>query len=253
MILKAGRWPEALTDVANGASYIQGAPTGTVWSYLQQLAESEQGRLFVAGDGKITFRRRTWDVTATVATTSQATLTDDLTGDIFYSGIETIPASQDTIINRVVAVREGGVPQHRQVPRAQRRATFLRSFSGLLLNGDDRVAGFAQYQLDRHSVRKTRFSQVTIYPQHARQTAATVWPFVLGVQPGWRVTVRRTQNDVGSVFSQACTVEGVEHSFTAEGVWETRLYLVPAQESATAAPWALLGTTLFNGTTDIHF
>jgi CubicO group peptidase (beta-lactamase class C family) len=166
--------------------------------------------------------------------------------------VVTIPASRETIINEVVAVRDGGVLQRRAVPRSQRRTTHTASYAGLLLSNDQGVGNFATYLLDRYAVRQTRFAEVTIYPQHTRQTAATVWPFVFGVQPGWRVQVNRTPNDVGAELTQECFVEGVEHQFDAGGVWSTRLYLVPAIESADDAPWFTIGVSP-TGIDPFHF
>jgi hypothetical protein len=249
MVLKAAGWPDALTAVDAGSCYVHGPPSGSVESYLDELTVTEQGRRYVDGSGRIVFHDHMWDIQATEATVVQATLSDDLadTGSVWYSDIVTVPASQDTIINDVYAARDGGVPQRRYVPRRNRRATFSQAFSKLGLHSDHTVGEYAAFILRRRKDRVTRFTEVTIYPQHERQTDATVWPFVLGVQPGWRVEVHRTANDVGAAFEQECTVEGIEHSFNAGGVWTVRLYLVPAQTSADDAPWAVAGESLFAG------
>jgi hypothetical protein len=253
MVLAAAHWPTSFSDVDNGHSYITGPPTGSTLSYLQQLAEAEQTRIFVAGDGKVTFRGRMWDVTATEATVAQATLVGH-EGDPAerFAAVHRSPASAETIINDVMVVRDGGIAQRRTIPITQRQGgTFTRGYAGLPLNSDAAAGYFAAYIVDRYSTPQDRIDQLVI---DAAFDSAYWLPIVSTLDLGHRVLAELHPQQVGAVLEQDATIEAVEEQFTLDGSLHTvALHLVPAQESAIDAPWALVGTTLFDGETPIHF
>jgi hypothetical protein len=251
MVLRSARWPTSYTDVAAGSTYVRGAPIGTLLQYLSTLAEAEQTRFFVAGDGKLTFPGRIWQLQSEPATVVQATFADDDVA-LHFDGVAIEPASLDTIVNNVIAVRPGGLPQRRYVPTRLRRATRTRTYSGTPITNDDAVRDLAAYVLRRHKDRQVRIAALSIFP---RADPDALFPVVFGLDLGHRVAVERTPHGVGDPLAQDCIVEGVEEIFSARALdqpWLVRLYLVPAVESAAEAPWFAIGVSAI-GEDPFHF
>ena len=125
--------------------------TGDLSTLLQQIEDSELGRVWVDHDGMVRFAARGWAWTSREAVEVQAWFSDDLTVD--PSCVPMIPGSLTfsddprTISNVADVTREGGRPQHAEdadsVTTYGRRNP--RSLAGLLFGSDIEAANLARW------------------------------------------------------------------------------------------------------------
>lgn len=219
-ILDAVGWfPQAIDP---GLSTVTGdTPTGSLLSYLQQVARSDDGFFFMAGDGTATFLQRTARQTETRISTSQATFDDDGT-DLGYSMLE----FQNDLENLYNDVRRTGSSGDEQSVQDDDSidSYFRRTHSETLLVTEDAVAqDLAALFLDRYKEPLQRVPQITV---PVGRDPATLFPAVLGRELLDRVTVRRTPQGVGSVNSSENLVERITHRFDTK-TWETTFALSP--------------------------
>jgi len=96
----------------------------------------------------------------------------------------------------------------------------------------------------------TRITSVTLIPEGGTDVR---YPFCFQVDIGWRVTITRTPQGVGSAISKVCTVEGIQHRVTERGPWMTTLYLAPSVDNYTTHNWAVLGDSTYGKLDGTHF
>lgn len=219
-------------DIGVGASIVQPAvfAGANALGYLQQLARTDQGRLWVSPAGKITYRSRWAPLTATASLVSQATFGDQ-SGELNYS--ELAHASDVArIINRVVAQRVGG-----QAIEAKSSTSISRYFersesvTDLLYTTDGEVVDFIGWRLDHYATAQSRIRALVLDPV----TQPDLWTQVLQRSIGDRVTVRKRMADGSQILSSAYLVEGIEIARAEDGrvrcglfvsSAETRTYLI---------------------------
>lgn len=218
-LLDAVGYPDVSCDT--GLSVVTSdVPSGPVLSKLKQLEKSEDGFFYIAGDGTATFLQRTARQTLSRIVISQATFDDDGT-DVGYASV-TFDYNADHIYNDVRRTGTSDQPQSAEDPDSI-SSYFRRTSEETLLTTSDAVTrDLAAVFLDRHKDPIVRVGALTV--------PVAELPSVLFTAAGRelldRVTVRRTPQDVGSVYSSEQLVEGIVHSFDTKQ-WTTTLQLSP--------------------------
>jgi len=243
-ILDAIGWPAGDRAISTGSTVL-----GTFTSSQSALAAcqacsvAEQGLFFVSGDGQITFRDRQWQMTNSASITAQATLGDNA-GETNYSAIE-IDGNHLENIRNVITVSYGAGQV--VVKDATSVTAYGEQSDSVAAQALPNEAGYVARQLGaaRLRLRKdpaTRIPRVELKP---RRATSTFLPTVLGLELGERVTVNRRPTGGTGSFSQACIIQGIQHTISPDN-WVTVLYLAPVQWAAySAAPYLTLGDATY--------
>lgn len=198
-------WPAADRDLDTGVQDLgadvieQGRET---LDYLQVVASSEPGDLFMSKDNKVTFRDRN-----TAATSPTIVLSDAGTA-IPYTGI-TVSYGTELLYNRAVITNLGGTPQIAE--NASSIADYGVSsleLNGLLIDSDADCLTLAEYIVRRYEDPELRFDTVTIQLAGmgtANQTS------VLGIELTDVIRVEYQPNGIGDRISKPVQVIGIRH------------------------------------------
>ena len=218
--------PAGLRDIATGDTFMgpaiyQGRTAG---EYLKEVAESEQGYLYVdhAAGGKIKFRGRYSRFTETRSQASQATFTDASTsaGLLHYErgGLRIDPNGIASIVNRVDINWPGGKEtvtaddigiSSPYGPRIRTLSTQAPTPQAARSAGSWLITRYGQPQTRIRSIRTDSGAST------AAQSPA------LDLRVGDRVTVVRTPQNTGNTITNILIVEGVEHQVSKGQDWET--------------------------------
>jgi len=224
-LLDAAGIPTADRNIDTGTAVLQGADVGgTLLSMLQAVERTEQGRLFVTGDGKLRFIGRAALIQAPY-TTSQATFGDS-GAELEYGDLQ-YRYDDQSIVNEVTVSRANGVAQTASDPTSKTR--YLRRtmvVDGLLHSSDDTSLDLANYLLAHYKDPLLRATQLKLEPDAGNET--THYPQVLGRELAQRVTVLRRPQSVGAAISQESLIESVAHRISRGVHWETTWDLSPA-------------------------
>lgn len=228
-VLDGFEWSDYALD--DGRSMLPaGQGTGNGLSYMQSVAVTEDGRLFVSGDGTVTFLDRHAPFLNTQSTTSQGTFGDGA-GELRYSDI-VLPDEDDQIRNDV-RVRFAAANSQRAsesevgVEDADSIAEFFRhSYERSVLYTDPVEAqNLAEYILNRFKEPFVRVDALKLTP--LRDPSGLI-PQAAGREIGDRVTVKRRPQGVGSAITVEALIEGVSHQFPLGAAWSTTFNLSPA-------------------------
>lgn len=229
-------WPTGSRDIATGSQSLQAdavADGQGVLTYLQIVEETENGALFIASDGVLTFKGA--DTPASGITDLVFTNLEevsDLDYDapanynanvsygqpgidgtfVDYSGIA-VEYGTETLYNRVIVTRAGSsavATADNTNSQAEFGVTALDR-QGLLYASDDQLAPVAEYLVNRYGTPQVRIRNVTV---NAHALSSVIRSRVLGLDFGDVVRVRFTPNGIGDPIDQYLTIEGVSHSIS---------------------------------------
>jgi hypothetical protein len=247
-VLDALGVPAALRDIDSGDTTVGPAIYGgaTAGSYLQQIAESEQGYWFVDhhNGGKLTFRGRYHRLTDTRSTVVQWVLGDEDDPDALHverDGLDVRPAG-DSLINIVEVswpggdnvVARDGASIEAYGPESHSIATQAPTASAAL--------GAGQWVINRHSRPQTRVRGFTLAPDGDER----LWPVVVDLRPSTRVSLRRHPQEVGDPVTNELYVERVRHAVSGGLGWRTSVATSHADAADAAWIW---GTSEWDLTT----
>lgn len=235
-------WPSGLRTLSSGDSWLDYGPAGEggALDYLQAVNATEQGRLFIAGDGTVTFQDRTYPIETTAQNTSQATFGDSGT-DLRYQRLVLDGGDIESIRNSVVVTPQTGVAGTSEdatsitaYGRRQEPLTSLHANQGDAKN-------LAAWRLRQFKDPSLNFTELEVHP---RRDPANLFPQVLGRSFGDRITVKRLPQGVGSAISQERVIDGIEHVITTDE-WTTRWYLTEPTDTYQAAGWWRVGDATY--------
>jgi hypothetical protein len=216
-ILDAVGYPSSLRALDPGLSPCQATSYGDqALPLAQAVVDTELGRLFIDGNGIVTFYDRLHVYTAARSTTVQATISD--TGsDVDMVDVDMVKDGA-LLFTAAQVTRDGGTQQTAIDPAAV-SAYGLRTFPGsvgALLRTDADALSLASWLVGKYKVPQVRVQQITI----AAATAA-MWTQILPLRMLDRVLVVR---DYGPVtISRQELVEGVEHEIS-QDAWTVTLH-----------------------------
>ena len=217
-------------DIATGDSTLAaGTATGTVIEYLNTVARSEGGVVFVGRDGDLVFRNRLFAVTET-----PVTLSDDGT-DVDYESL--VRQTSGESLRTVAFGERNGTRLERESTLGLLRFGFRALDLGtLLLLNDDDVNQRLDFELTlraqpKPTVREVRVSQL-------RQTNTDV----LGLELGDPVIVEFTPPSVAQLTEPGVALN-LRHDFTIGSGWRTTIGMQPAALQG----FFILGTSTLSG------
>jgi hypothetical protein len=237
-LVDAGMFDDS--DLADHTYLSRAGFSGNALTAMQDIVRTEQGRMFVDSAGVLQIQGRTADIhDLTVNTTSQATLSDS--GVLAYADLVIDSAELELMRNTIYLSTNGGQVV---VYDTESRALYDERSESLTVLLDDPSAArnLGLWRTMQYADPASRITSVSLKPHGA---ADTRYPIALGIELGWRVTITRTPQAIGSAISKVCTVEGISHQVTERGPWITTLYLAPAVESYTTHHWFVLADSTY--------
>ena len=210
-------WPIGDRNIDTGVSYIKAdeIPYGSnVLEYLQEVAQTDQGRLFADRTADLAYRDRHHAITASVAAAFG-------TGGIPVSAVGIAYGSEE-LATEVTVTREDGVPQtvtsdESVVVEFGHRDLIL---TGLLFDDDVRSRELAAWLLTRSEEPEPYVNSLTIALDRLSAGDRTT---VVGLEIGDVVTFDWTPTGTGTAVSQELIVESVSYSSMVNGTDFVRL------------------------------
>ena len=208
-------WPAELRDIDAGNSLMLDADvaegTGTL-TYLQLVANSEFGTLFLSKDGKITFRERN-----SVPNIPDIVFSDEVVAGV-YTGIQfadvNIVYGSENLYNRITLENADIFPEQAFAEDATSQAVYgprTLSQTGLLIQEPEQLQFLADFFLARYKEPQYRFETVTV----VLDTLSTVnQDKVLDLEIGDIVLVRFEPSDIPPAIEQYCRIIGINHDWT---------------------------------------
>jgi hypothetical protein len=207
--------------------------------YLRDVETAEDGYVFLDGQGRLVLRDRNWQWTQTVS----VAFSDTPSGaELDYVDVVIDANSADAIRTSVSA--SYGTDGYLFSEDAAARAAYgpeREPLSVPTIDSATTARGLTAYKLRTMKDPQTRIVELVHTP---RILNATAWPKILGLQVGARITVERHPQAVGSAIVKTLIVQGIEHRIDSVW-WETTLYLSPAIDSATDAPYLIMGDATY--------
>jgi hypothetical protein len=207
-------WPSELRDIDPGNSVMLDTDvaegTGTL-EYLQLVANSEFGTLFLAKDGKITYRERN-----AVPNTPDLVFTDEVVAGV-YQGIQfadvNIVYGSENLYNRITLENADLIPEQAFAEDADSQALYgprVLNQSGLLIQEPSQLQFLADFLLARYKEPQYRFQTVTV----VLDTLTTEnQDKVLDLEIGDIVLIRFEPSDIPPAIEQYCRIIGINHDW----------------------------------------
>jgi hypothetical protein len=208
-------WPDELREIDAGNSLMLDSDVAegtSALTYLQLVANSEFGTLFLSKDGKITFRERN-----SVPNTPDIVFSDEITAGV-YTGIQfadvNIVYGSENLYNRIALTNADIFPEEAFAEDATSQAIYgprTLSQTGLLIQEPDQLQFLADFFLARYKEPQYRFETVTV----VLDTVSTVnQDKVLDLEIGDIVLVRFEPSDIPPAIEQYCRIIGINHDWT---------------------------------------
>ena len=207
-------WPADQRDIDPGNSVMLDADVAEstpALEYLQLVSDSEFGTLFLAKDGKITYRERN-----SVPNIPNLVFSDELVGGS-YIGIQfadvNIVYGSENLYNRIALENADAIPDSAFAEDADSQVLFgprTLSQTGLLIQDPTQLQFLADFLLARYKAPAYRFETVTVVLDtltEANQNA------VLDLEIGDIVQVRFEPSDIPPAIEQYCRIIGVNHDW----------------------------------------
>lgn len=232
-------WPASLRALSAGDTTLGSTGLGgKALPFLKAIESSEQGKLFIGKDGKVTFLNRYWTLYNAKGTTVQVTLSDD-GADTAYSDMG-FDYDDELIFNSATGSRQGGasITVTNQTSADAYGFSADSALDNLQLSSDYWVRSMLEYRVDRYKDPKQRLPTIKI-PLHgltaAKQSA------LLELEIAYRINAERTPQQVGSAIDVDETIEGISHDIGLYEHWMTfNLSTVDTRK------YALWGTSLWD-------
>jgi hypothetical protein len=207
-------WPTEARDIDAGNSTMLDADvaegTGTL-EYLQLVANSEFGTLFLAKDGKITYRERN-----AVPNTPDLVFSDEIVAGV-YTGIQfadvNIVYGSENLYNRITLENADIIPEQAFAEDADSQALYgprVLNNSGVLIQDPAQLQFLADFLLARYKEPQYRFETVTVVLDTLTEANQDK---VLDLEIGDIVLVRFEPSDIPPAIEQYCRIIGVNHDW----------------------------------------
>ena len=203
-------------DLGHDASYTVEQGTNTL-SYLQQINQAEQGRLFIAADGELVFQPR-------IGNTLSAPIVifkDDGTG-ANYESLQ-VEFDADNVINRAyVKGLNNNEATDSDAGSIAKYFTQSQSITNSLLHVQGQIDALAAYLLEpepepRYTALSTTFSRLTSLQ---RDSVATI-------DIGDTISIEKEIPGLGSEIATELAIEGISGSITVDAGHRITFYTSP--------------------------
>lgn len=197
-------WPAARRDIDAGASTL-GADvfSGNALEYLQDVERSEQGQLFIAKNGDLTFKGR---LDATPTSGSITTFADDGTGIPFRTVL--VNYGTELLVNTASVSSDAGTAS---ATNSRSRTAFGISAESVetLVSSVAQLQNIADFIVAKFGDPEYRFSGVDL---NLDNMTAPNRAAVLGLEIGDIILIKFTPNNVGAAIEQFGQIIRVDHS-----------------------------------------
>ncbi|MDO8704085.1 MAG: LamG-like jellyroll fold domain-containing protein [Sulfuricaulis sp.] len=189
--------------------------------HLYTVNDSENGAIFVNGEGKYVFQER-W---SRLLAYSSALVTFGDGGGAELPYVDLVLSYDVSEIRNDIRITRVGGAEQTATNAASQASYFPRSHvkTGLLMTTDLEVADAANYLLARYKDPATRVRSITVIPADNE----TVWYWILKLEIGDKITVARRPPGGGSAISKDVFIEHVAHQRVGK-LWTTTYQLSPA-------------------------
>ena len=207
-------WPIDDRIIAEGSSFLSDGEISngpSAISYLQLIATSEAGEVFVSKDNKFVFKGRN-----TPPTIPDIIFTDEAS----ISGFTVIPFAElgvvfgsEELYNRIVLSNDQEVPDQAIAEDAESQATYgPRSYTvtGLLNQDPDELQFLADFLLARFKEPQYRFSSLSVVMDILSESQQDE---VLDLEIGDIVQVRFTPSNIPPAIEQYVRIIGISHDW----------------------------------------
>ena len=232
-------WPAGRRDIDNGVATLQADAIGgtaadatgvNALQYLQRVDEAEQGALFIAADGQLTFRSR-----SALQVLSETIFADNGTG-IPFTDINAAYGSEE-LRNRITIARlDGGTATAIGTASIDEYGAIDFEIRDSLLADDTQAQSLADIILARFEEPLLRINGIEVVLNAI--TSAQVEE-VLSLELGALVQVIYTPSGIGDTIDQFVQVDSIEHNIDA---FQHRVRLSFSQGEA---PALVLDSALF--------
>jgi hypothetical protein len=208
-------WPTDDRIIAEGSSFLSDAEISdgtSAISYLQLIATSEAGEVFVSKDNKFVFKGRN-----TPPTIPDIIFTDEAS----ISGFTVIPFAElgvvfgsEELYNRIVLSNDQEVPDQAIAEDAASQASYgPRSYTvtGLLNQDPDELQFLADFLLARFKEPQYRFSSLSVVMDILSESQQDE---VLDLEIGDIVQVRFTPGNIPPAIEQYVRIIGISHDWS---------------------------------------
>jgi len=207
-------WPAELRDIDTGNSVMLDVDvsegTGTL-EYLQLVANSEFGNLFLAKDGKITYRERNAVPNVPDLVFSDEIIDEEYTG-IQFADVNIVYGSEN-LYNRISLENADIFPEEAFAEDAESQILYgPRTFSqsGLLIQDPEQLQFLAEFNLARYKEPQYRFETVTVVLDTLTTENQNK---VLDLEIGDIVLVRFEPSDIPPAIEQYVRIIGINHDW----------------------------------------
>ena len=215
------------------------------WTEILLTADSEGGEVWIDPDGTFVFEDREARLRNTRSNTVQYVFTDDETDTTGYPFESvTLLSGMDILANEIALARSGGTVTVEADEDSKALYELARWGRNDLLNDDDTyVSLLAQFLLERRKDPTRKPRAIVLNPR----VYGTLWPVVLGLRIGDRVTVTRHHEPTMTAITHSCFVDGIEHSVSG-GEWLTTVRLAATSAYPSSAEFGVWDTSLWDAT-----
>jgi hypothetical protein len=207
-------WPADLRDIDPGNSTMLDTDVSegtSALTYMQLVANSEFGTLFLSKDGKISFRERN-----SVPNIPDLVFSDEVVEGA-YTGIQfadvNIVYGSENLYNRISLANADIFPEEAFAEDADSQAIYgprTLSQSGLLVQEPEQLQFLADFLLARYKEPQYRFETVTVVLD---TITAENQDKVLDLEIGDIVQVRFEPSDIPPAIEQYCRIIGINHDW----------------------------------------
>jgi len=208
-------WPSNLRDIDTGNSVMLdndvAEGTGTL-EYLQLVTGSEFGTLFLAKDGKITYRERNSVPNIPDIVFSDEVVAGEYTG-IQFADVNIVYGSEN-LYNRIALSNADAIPEEAFADDADSQITYgprTYSQSGLLIEDPTQLQFLADFLLASYKEPQYRFETVTVVMDTLTLANQNK---VLDLEIGDIVLVRFEPSDIPPAIEQYVRIIGINHDWS---------------------------------------
>lgn len=208
-------WPAEQRNIDVGNSTMLNAPvaeaTGTL-EYLQLVSDSEFGNLFIAKDGKITFRERN-----AVPNIPNVLFSDEVVGGAYvgipFTSVNNVYGSEN-LYNRIVISNAESPAKTATAEDADSQLFYgprTYNVDGLLIQDQTQLDFLADFLLARFKQPQYRFDSITVVLDILTRAQQDT---LLDLEIGDIVQVRFMPSGIAPAVEQYCRVIKVDHDWT---------------------------------------
>jgi hypothetical protein len=230
--------PDALRDIDTGtvmtAAFDVTDSGVSALSHAQRVTADEDGQLFAAKDGKVTFHNRHRRLNAA----SLHTFSDAPSASLRYTPALQAPFDDTYLWSSIYVSGPNSTDTAGTATDSSSFADYLqlvRTISSTLPTEPERTA-LAQYHLNRYKQPALRAAQIEM---KGASNPTSLWPVLLDLEISDQITIQRFATG-GTIMTLVQNIEGIGHAARPGGPWVTTVQTSPAD---TNSYWVLESAT----------